>query len=372
MNYYLVDFENVKKDGLDGIHKLEQEDRVCILYSKNADSITFEQHKKIMESKADIELCKVDVGSKNALDFQLATQLGFLIANKSADNYYIVSKDKGFEILSGYWKSRGVSVTLIADIMGRSHDHEMQEMKEKLQEMLSEILRENDDVTVEEVLKTIQQYKTKQGIMNALMKKYPSADNKKSSKIYKTIKPLLSDKKGSEGWQKEEESRRNMMKKKKVIFTGLFILLAGLGLCACGDKKESSDNLEGALTDIMTTLYANAELDPGFRESLDGYETIAITDDLESYILGTDEITYTEGVVSMPQMSSMAYQCVLLRVDEADVEAAKQLLKDNADPDKWVCVSAETTLIESRGNVIFFIMSGKNEAYAMNTAFQNL
>ncbi len=197
MGYYLVDFENVKKDGLDGIHKLEPEDRVCILYSKNADSITFEQHKKIMESKADIELCKVDVGSKNALDFQLATQLGFLIANKAADSYYIVSKDKGFEILSGYWKSRGVSVTLIADIMGRSHDQETQELKRRLQETLTEILRENDDVTVDEVLKTIQQYKTKQGIMNALMKKYPSADNKKSSKIYKTIKPLLSDKKGS-------------------------------------------------------------------------------------------------------------------------------------------------------------------------------
>ena len=189
MGYYLVDFENVKKDGLDGIHKLEPEDRVCILYSKNADSITFEQHKKIMESKADIELCKVDVGSKNAL--------GFLIANKAADSYYIVSKDKGFEILSGYWKSRGVSVTLIADIMGRSHDQETQELKKRLQETLTEILRENDDVTVDEVLKTIQQYKTKQGIMNALMKKYPSADNKKSSKIYKTIKPLLSDKKGS-------------------------------------------------------------------------------------------------------------------------------------------------------------------------------
>ncbi len=197
MSYYLVDFENVKKDGLDGIHKLGEEDKVCILYSKNADSITFEQHRKIMESKAEITLCKVDVGSKNALDFQLATQLGFLIANKTADSYYIVSKDKGFEILSGYWKSRGVSVTLIADIMGRSHDQETQELKKKLQESLTEILRENDDVTVDDVLKTIQQYKTKQGIMNALMKKYPSADNKKSSKIYKTIKPLLSDKKGS-------------------------------------------------------------------------------------------------------------------------------------------------------------------------------
>lgn len=193
MSYYLVDFENVKKDGLDGIHKLEKVDKVCIFYSKNADSITFDQHRRLIESKADIEFCKVDVGSKNALDFQLATQLGYLIANQAADTYYIVSKDKGFEILSGYWKNRGISVTLIADITGRSHDHETQELREKLQA----VIKEDEEVTVEEVLKIVQQYKTKQGIMNALMKKYPSADNKKSSKIYKTIKPLLSDKKGS-------------------------------------------------------------------------------------------------------------------------------------------------------------------------------
>ena len=193
MSYYLVDFENVKKDGLDGIHKLGKEDKVCIFYSKNADSITFDQHRRITESQATIEFCKVDVGSKNALDFQLATQLGYLIANQAANMYYIVSKDKGFEILSGYWKSRGVSVTLIADITGRSHDHETQALREKLQA----VIKEDEEVTVEEILKIVQQYKTKQGIMNALMKKYPSADNKKSSKIYKTIKPLLSDKKGS-------------------------------------------------------------------------------------------------------------------------------------------------------------------------------
>ena len=193
MSYYLVDFENVKKDGLDGIHKLGKEDKVCIFYSKNADSITFDQHRRITESQATIEFCKVDVGSKNALDFQLATQLGYLIANQAANMYYIVSKDKGFEILSGYWKSRGVSVTLIADITGRSHDHETQELREKLQA----VIKEDEEVTVEEILKIVQQYKTKQGIMNELMKKYPSADNKKSSKIYKTIKPLLSDKKGS-------------------------------------------------------------------------------------------------------------------------------------------------------------------------------
>jgi len=160
--------------------------------------------------------------------------------------------------------------------------------------------------------------------------------------------------------------------KRKGLITGFLVLLAALCCSACGDKKEDSANLEGSLTDIMASLYENAELDPDFRNNLDSFETAEITDDLESYILGTDEITYTEGVVSMPMMSSMAYQCVLLRVEEGDVETAKQLLKENADPDKWVCVSAETTLIESRGDVIFFIMSGKNEAYAMNTAFQNL
>lgn len=164
-----------------------------------------------------------------------------------------------------------------------------------------------------------------------------------------------------------------MLKSKKnaLFLTGFLMILAVL-CTACGDKKESSDKLEGSLSDIMASLYEKADLDPEFRESLEGYETAEITDDLESYILGTDEITYTEGVVSVPMMSSIAYQCVLLRVDEADVETAKQLLKDNADPNKWVCVSAETTLIESRGDVIFFIMSGKDEAYALNTAFQNL
>ena len=161
------------------------------------------------------------------------------------------------------------------------------------------------------------------------------------------------------------------MKKTKLL-TGFLILLAGLLCTACGDKKESADSPEGDLTDIMASLYENAELDADFREGLPYFQTVELTDELNSSILGTDEITYTEGVVSMPMMSSVAFQCVLLRVDEADVETVKQTLKDNADPDKWVCVSAETTLIESRGNVVFFIMSGKNEAYALNEAFQKL
>ncbi len=160
--------------------------------------------------------------------------------------------------------------------------------------------------------------------------------------------------------------------KKTMFVAGFFILLVGLLCSACGGGAAESEKLEGSLQDMMASLYANADLVQDFKDNLDSYETIDLTDDLEVSILGTDQITYTEGVVSMPMMSSMAYQCVLLRVDEAEVESAKQALKDNADLDKWVCVSAETMLIESRGDVIFFIMSDKDTAAAMNSAFQKL
>ena len=163
------------------------------------------------------------------------------------------------------------------------------------------------------------------------------------------------------------------MNRNGVRSRAIALLMGILVVCctACGGEAASKGP-EGSLQDIMAALYANADLDADFREGLDYFDTLELTDDLESYILGADEITYTEGVVSMPKMSSVAYQCVLLRVDEADVETAKEALKNSADPDKWVCVSAETTLIESRGDVIFFIMSSKDVAYAMNSAFQSL
>ena len=149
------------------------------------------------------------------------------------------------------------------------------------------------------------------------------------------------------------------------------LLLVALSLCtACGAGKESTDKLEGSLSDIMAALYENADLSDGFREGMGNLETLELTEDFEIVFLGTDEIDYAEGVVSAPMMSSIAYQCVLLRVAEEDVETVKQQIKDNADLNRWVCVSAETMLIESRGNVIFFVMGDNDTVYALNSAFQ--
>lgn len=158
-----------------------------------------------------------------------------------------------------------------------------------------------------------------------------------------------------------------MTKKMRLVTLCIAIIFV---CSACGGKKEGGDQLEGNLGDIMSGLYENADLSEDFRAGMASFETYELTEDIEISILGTDEIEYTEGVVSMPRMSSVAYQCVLLRVDEDQVDTVKQQLKDNADLNKWVCVSAETMLIESRGNVILSVMGENDTVYAMSDAFQ--
>ena len=121
MAYYLIDFENVKSRGMEGVERLTEEDTVCIFYSDNADSMTFDLHRKLNETKANIIYHKVAVGTKNALDFQLATYLGYLICEQQREgihpNYFIVTKDNGFTSLMVYWKAQGVPVRIIRNLL---------------------------------------------------------------------------------------------------------------------------------------------------------------------------------------------------------------------------------------------------------------
>ena len=121
MAYYLIDFENVKSRGMEGVEFLTEEDIVCIFYSDNADSMTFDLHRKLNETKAQIIYHKVAVGTKNALDFQLATYLGYLICEQQREgihpDYFIVTKDNGFTSLMVYSKAQGVPVRIIRNLL---------------------------------------------------------------------------------------------------------------------------------------------------------------------------------------------------------------------------------------------------------------
>ena len=310
MAYYLIDFENVKSRGMEGVELLAEEDTVCIFYSDNADSMTFDLHRKLNETKAQIIYHKVAVGTKNALDFQLATYLGYLICEQQREgihpDYFIVTKDKGVPVRitrNLLWgknptaeqnpaaEENAMEVTesteqesvqalsveaaepMAVEITEQETENATAVMTEEpkaevdaeeiaepafvsvqiLEEPLTEILEPvpvepvkktvrkksgntrkkntanmaekkttektvdkkasekkvaeepdelaqavekvlSDQTIVPQVVKFIRQYKTKQGINNALNKEFK--DSKRTSEIYSAIKPLIADKKG--------------------------------------------------------------------------------------------------------------------------------------------------------------------------------
>ncbi|MDI9540133.1 MAG: PIN domain-containing protein [Bacillota bacterium] len=187
MTVYLVDFENVKSDGLYGINDLSKTDAVYIFYSVNVDKISFAVHKKIIESKADIQTFKVEVGHKNALDFQLSSYLGYLLKEEPAKEYVIVSNDAGFGPLVAFWKKRNFNVILATDLTKLNQ-------KQKYAKLYNQVRGLVDDRDQAKLLTDcISKYKTKQGINNAIVKVYGTTVG---GKLYKAIKPLIMDKKG--------------------------------------------------------------------------------------------------------------------------------------------------------------------------------
>ena len=117
MATYLVDYENVRCDDLIGISRLGEEDRVILFYSEKADKISIGLHRRILECKAAIEYRKADVGAKDALDFQLVTYLGYLIAANGSERFCVVSNDLGFEYAANFWRKQKYDVRLMPAIV---------------------------------------------------------------------------------------------------------------------------------------------------------------------------------------------------------------------------------------------------------------
>ena len=93
MSVYLVDYENVNADGFRGVERLNKDDSVYVFYTTNAENLSFELHKKLVESAAEIKYFSVASG-KNALDFQLSMFAGYLVGKGTTQNIYIISNDK--------------------------------------------------------------------------------------------------------------------------------------------------------------------------------------------------------------------------------------------------------------------------------------
>jgi len=105
MRIFLIDFENVHSEGMAGVDLLGENDEVVIFYSVNADSLSFELLHKLMFCKAKLSYYKIKRGGRNALDFQLSTYLGYLVSARPDAEFYIISRDNGYDFTIDFWES---------------------------------------------------------------------------------------------------------------------------------------------------------------------------------------------------------------------------------------------------------------------------
>jgi len=151
--FFLIDVENVGKSFLQGIEKLKISD-VLIVYHNQIARSEFSQTilAGLQKTKAVVKKFYIENASKNAMDFQIMMQLGYLMAqNGSSAEYYIVSNDRGFDVATFTTNNNiHAKVRRIVNLEANFEEEErIQQMKDVLKRLLPEYSKN--------VIKTVQQ-----------------------------------------------------------------------------------------------------------------------------------------------------------------------------------------------------------------------
>lgn len=205
-NYFFIDYENVNKDGLNGVTGLDEKDRVRIYYSANAETITFGLHRRINSSKASFEYVKVDLPIKNAVDCKLLFDIQDYSKKGTALNYFIVSKDMDFDKSVKQMKDRGINISKIGAICSYKEGTPPNTSTDdaKSEKNSKEKKRENQVRTFfgqhfkektykdnkEQIISAILESNNKSALNNRLQKIFPGTEVKK---ILQELKPFIKD-----------------------------------------------------------------------------------------------------------------------------------------------------------------------------------
>ena len=150
---------------------------------------------------------------------------------------------------------------------------------------------------------------------------------------------------------------------KKILLLLVAIMLS-LTLTGCGNK-----NVEGTLEEIMTKVYSTL----GEDETPMMLTNIEITEENAEMYLGTSNIEFESALASESATGSIAHSVVLLRVkNNADVERIEEMIEENVNPRKWICVEAEEVEVESKGNLIILVMSTETTTDKIIAQFNKL
>lgn len=161
------------------------------------------------------------------------------------------------------------------------------------------------------------------------------------------------------------------MKKKTLIYIVvglLLVLLLGI-LIFTNSKKESILKNASDMENMLNTIYSN------LGDKLPSLENVTVDVNDENQVINFTGLKSNkdvkELVVSMPPISSQAYEVAVIKVAEnANVEEMKQEIYDNINMNRWLCVSADKLYITNNGDVIFLIMASEDWAKIVYDEFK--
>ena len=113
MKHYLIDSENVGDFWIPLLDLPADRAELIVFYTKNSPHMSYDSLIKLKESDRKVTFIKCYEGT-NALDFQLCSELGFLIAGNPGDEFIIVTNDTGYDAAVKYWRRKEYSVKRIA------------------------------------------------------------------------------------------------------------------------------------------------------------------------------------------------------------------------------------------------------------------
>ena len=109
-----------------------------------------------------------------------------------------------------------------------------------------------------------------------------------------------------------------------------------------------------SLSDIAAKLYENVGEMPMLA-------LVEIAKEDSSYYFGVENMNFEQAVASEAMISAIAHSVCLAKMPEGtDMDELKAQIEQNANPAKWICVSADSITVDYIGNTIILIMDNNN------------
>ena len=171
---------------------------------------------------------------------------------------------------------------------------------------------------------------------------------------------------------------------KKLIGVLACLLMLGVLFAGCAEKDESggaSKNVEGELADLVEKIYENLDDSvqlPGIMNTELTAEGTQFNPNIK-YFIGSDEIKFTEGLVSEAAIGAQAYSLVLLRMDgDFNIDEVREKVKTGTVDgehflyNKWICASVDPgdVIVDSIGDLLVIIVS--DDSAEIHEAFKKL